>query len=145
MASVRIAATCLLCCGGFALGLAYPPASIAVDRATPSVGLGARPATPMLRLGSRGPEVRALQSSLAQLTYLPSGGIDGVFGMQTWHAVVALQGWSSLPRDGIVGPRTLSVLAHARPRVTMNAGLVSGRTRRGAQAVEDRANWHAAT
>lgn len=114
MASVRIAATCLLCCGGFALGLAYPPASIAVDRATPSVGLGARHATPMLRLGSRGPEVRALQSSLARLTYLPSGGIDGVFGMQTWHAVVALQGWSSLPRDGIVGPRTLSVLAHAR-------------------------------
>jgi len=67
----------------------------------------------MLRLGSHGSAVRALQSALARLSYLPSSGIDGVFGMQTWHAVVAFQGWTGLVRDGVVGPHTRQVLAHA--------------------------------
>jgi peptidoglycan hydrolase-like protein with peptidoglycan-binding domain len=68
----------------------------------------------MLRLGSRGPAVRALQDSLARLTYLPYTGVDGIFGVQTWHAVVAFQGWSGLSRDGIVGSRTRGALSHAR-------------------------------
>lgn len=67
-----------------------------------------------LRLGSRGANVRALQSTLARLSYLPNGGVDGVFGLQTWHAVVALQGWSGLARDGIVGRQTRGALARAR-------------------------------
>ena len=71
-------------------------------------------ATSMLRLGDRGPAVRALQSSLARLTYLPASGVDGAFGTQTWHAVVALQGWSGIDRDGIVGPQTQRALARAR-------------------------------
>ena len=33
--------------------------------------------------------------------------------MQTWHAVVAFQGWSGIGRDGVVGPQTRSALAHA--------------------------------
>lgn len=68
----------------------------------------------MLRLGARGPQVRSLQSTLARLTYLPYSGVDGVFGMQTWHAVVAFQGWSWLARDGIVGPSTRNALGRAR-------------------------------
>jgi len=34
--------------------------------------------------------------------------------MQTWHAVVAFQGWSGLARDGIVGPQARSALVRAR-------------------------------
>jgi peptidoglycan hydrolase-like protein with peptidoglycan-binding domain len=47
----------------------------------PSAAPAARQSAPTLRLGSRGAEVRALQSTLARLSYLPSAGIDGVFGM----------------------------------------------------------------
>ncbi len=70
-------------------------------------------AAPTVSLGSRGPAVRALQSALARLTYLPSNEIHGVFSMQTWHAVVAFQGWSGLVRDGVAGPLTRQALAHA--------------------------------
>ena len=49
------------------------------------------------------------------LTYLPASGVDGVYGMQTWHTVVAFQGLSGLVRDGVVGPQTRHALAHARP------------------------------
>lgn len=68
----------------------------------------------LLQLGSRGAAVRALQSGLVRLTYLPAGAVDGTFGIQTWHAVVAFQGWSGLERDGVAGPRTRAALAHAR-------------------------------
>ncbi len=70
-----------------------------------------------LQLGSRGRDVRALQRELARLSYLPATGVDGIFGTQTWHAVVALQGWSHLQRNGVVGAQTRSALAVAsRPR-----------------------------
>lgn len=116
---VRFGAICLLSAGVFAIGLAHPPCSAAIDGRSAdatSVGLAvsARQAEPMLRLGSRGSGVRVLQRSLARLTYLPPSGVDGVFGMQTWHAVVAFQGWSGLARDGIVGARTRGALAYAR-------------------------------
>jgi len=68
----------------------------------------------MLTLSSHGAAVRALQSVLARFTYLPGSAVDGVFGIRTWHAVVAVQGWSALSRDGIVGPLTRRALAHAR-------------------------------
>lgn len=70
-----------------------------------------------LTLGSHGPAVRSLQRTLARLSYLPNSGVDAIFGMQTWHAVVAVQGWNGLLRDGVVGPRTTAALADAhRPR-----------------------------
>ncbi len=68
---------------------------------------------PALQLGSRGAAVRALQDELQRLTYLPAGVADGRFGIRTWHAVVAFQGWSGLVRDGVVGPRTRAALARA--------------------------------
>jgi len=78
------------------------------DIATPKT------ATTTLHVRSRGAGVRALQSTLARLSYLPNGAVDGVFGMQTWHAVVAFQSWSALARDGIVGRQTRGALARAR-------------------------------
>ena len=82
------------------------------------VAVGPATAAPRpLALGNHGPPVRALQVRLAGLGYLPAGAADGVFGMRTWHAVVAFQGWQRLHRTGVVGPGTRSALATAtRPR-----------------------------
>jgi peptidoglycan/xylan/chitin deacetylase (PgdA/CDA1 family) len=76
---------------------------------------GSASAATTLRWGSHGPRVRRLQSRLAALRYLPTGSVDGVFGDRTWHAVVALQGWEGLHRDGVVGPATRAALERARP------------------------------
>ena len=97
-----------------ALAVAAPAASaVAVGSAVGDQLTRAQPATASLHLGSRGPEVRALQRTLARLSYLPSSGIDGAFGMQTWHAVVALQGWGHIERDGVVGTRTRAAVSRA--------------------------------
>lgn len=110
----RVGATVLLALGAFGATLLCPPEPAAAERdRAPTTAVGAHQAVPVLRLGSRGPAVRALQSSLVRLTYLPSSGVDGVFGVQTWQAVVAFQGWSGLARDGIVGPGTRSALTRA--------------------------------
>lgn len=105
----------LLTAGVFASGVLFPPNALAASHErTHYIAPTAQSAATMLRLGSRGAAVRELQGSLAHLTYLPYSGVDGVFGMQTLHAVVAFQGWSGLSRDGIVGPRTRGGLSHAR-------------------------------
>jgi hypothetical protein len=54
--------------------------------------------------------VRALQQRLADLGFLPAKAVDGVAGEQTRFAVVALQKWNGLGRDGIVGPQTRGAL-----------------------------------
>jgi hypothetical protein len=96
------------------LGLLAPQTASALVRPDlPRDAAGRALAT--LRVGSRGEQVRALQCTLARLSYLPASGVDGVFGMQTWHAVVAFQGWSRVQRDGIVGSSTRSALIRARP------------------------------
>jgi peptidoglycan hydrolase-like protein with peptidoglycan-binding domain len=68
----------------------------------------------MLRLGSTGPAVQALQTRLAALRYLPAVAVDEHFGLRTWHAVVAFQGWSGVACDGVVGPQTRGALDAAR-------------------------------
>jgi lipoprotein-anchoring transpeptidase ErfK/SrfK len=93
------------------LACALPATSSA---AVPPPAGTSRPAASLLRLGDHGPAVRALQATLARLTYLLPSAVDGSFGTQTWHAVVAFQGWSGIGRDGVVGPLTQSALAHAR-------------------------------
>src|SRR5262245_22860493 len=60
---------------------------------------------PTLRLGSRGASVTYLQRRLAALHY-DIGTVDGVFGSNTYHAVVAFQKVNGLSRDGVVGPTT---------------------------------------
>jgi Putative peptidoglycan binding domain/L,D-transpeptidase catalytic domain len=95
--------------------------------AVPSVATGApRPQPPALHLGHHGIAVRTLQQRLITLGYLPPGNVNGLYGMRTWHAVVAFQGWQRLSRDGIVGRRTRTALASAhrpRPWVPLKHGL----------------------
>jgi lipoprotein-anchoring transpeptidase ErfK/SrfK len=66
---------------------------------------------PLLRLGSRGSAVVTLQQRLAALHYFDVGAADGVFGQNTYHAVIAFQKVQGLARDGVVGPATRARLA----------------------------------
>jgi hypothetical protein len=72
-------------------------------------------AQPVLRLGSRGGAVKTLQQRLAALHYFDVSAADGVFGQNTYHAVIAFQKVQGLGRDGIVGSATWAKLA--RPYV----------------------------
>jgi N-acetylmuramoyl-L-alanine amidase len=74
-----------------------------------------KPAEPAkLRSGSKGPAVEKLQRRLAELGYQVHD-VDGQFGPETHHAVVAFQKVNRLGRDGVVGPLTRKALE--RPRV----------------------------
>ncbi len=71
---------------------------------------------PTLRYGARGSAVVYLQQRLTALRY-DVGGVDGVFGYNTLHAVYAFQKVQAISVDGIVGPATWSRLASPyRPR-----------------------------
>jgi lipoprotein-anchoring transpeptidase ErfK/SrfK len=111
--------------------LALPAGTAAAGQAAPQLrpALAAAPASammitqPVLRLGSSGPAVVQLQRRLATLHY-DVGPIDGGFGSQTFHAVVAFQKVNGLVRDGIVGSRTWAALARPvipRPRRWLSA------------------------
>lgn len=67
-------------------------------------------AQPMLRYGDRGPAVVYLQQRLTALRY-DVGGVDGVFGYNTLHAVYAFQKLQRIALDGMVGPITWGKLA----------------------------------
>ncbi|HEV8164972.1 MAG TPA: L,D-transpeptidase family protein [Actinomycetota bacterium] len=69
---------------------------------------------PKLSSGSEGRAVEALQRRLAELGYQVHE-VDGQFGSETHHAVVAFQKVNRLGRDGVVGPVTRKALE--RPRV----------------------------
>jgi peptidoglycan hydrolase-like protein with peptidoglycan-binding domain len=73
---------------------------------------------PTLSYGARGSAVVYLQQRLTALHY-DVGGVDGVFGYSTLHAVYAFQKVQGISVDGVVGPITWSRLAspyqpHAR-------------------------------
>jgi peptidoglycan hydrolase-like protein with peptidoglycan-binding domain len=77
-----------------------------------------------LQAGQKGPAVRLLQTLLADLGY-DVGEIDGRFGDDTFHAVVALQKVHGLERDGVVGATTRAVIESAvppKPRHTKRKG-----------------------
>ena len=59
--------------------------------------------------GSRGTEVTAVQQRLKQYGYL-DGAADGVFGQETYDAVVWFQRKNGLTADGVAGPATLAAL-----------------------------------
>lgn len=69
--------------------------------------------TPKLRT------IAQVQHRLVALGYLPSSAISGKDDYRTQQAVMALQAWNGLQRDGIAGPKTKARLAKAsapRPR-----------------------------
>ncbi|MEU5529047.1 L,D-transpeptidase family protein [Micromonospora chersina] len=103
-----------------AASVAAAPASAAPASATGAAVTLAAASQPMLRQGSRGAAVSALQARLTALRY-DVGGVDGIFGPSTHHAVVAFQKVNGLVRDGIVGPRTRAALDRPvvpKPRYT---------------------------
>ncbi|MFR9775605.1 L,D-transpeptidase family protein [Micromonospora sp. MS34] len=107
-----------------AAGLAVPTTLVspAGDSSStlPAVTLAAATSRPTLHQGARGAAVTTLQRRLTALHY-DVGGVDGIFGPSTFHAVVAFQKVNSLARDGIVGPRTWAALDHPvvpKPRYT---------------------------
>ena len=94
--------------------------------AAPAMSMLAAAAQPLLRVGSHGAAVVRLQRRLAALHY-DIGAIDGSFGSQTFHGVVAFQKVNGLGRDGVVGPRTWAALARPvtpRPRRRLAATSV---------------------
>lgn len=67
----------------------------------------------ILTIGTRGSDVRALQTTLAQIGYSP-GPVDGVFGDLTAAAVRSFQLEAGIKVDGLAGRETVAALA-ARP------------------------------
>jgi len=68
----------------------------------------------VLKVGSNGPSVVTLKERLTSLGYMKPGPVNDHFGSQTEQAVMALQGWEGVTRDGIVGPVTSAQLRTAR-------------------------------
>lgn len=71
---------------------------------------GAAVADGVLQPGDTGAAVTRLQEKLAERAFLPPAAVTGTYDTRTWHAVVALQGWAGVPRDGIAGPVTRRAL-----------------------------------
>ena len=93
----------------------YAAASPTVAVAAPASAVSAAPASavatprPELRQGSTGVWVTTLQRRLHGLGY-DVGTMDGNFGPQTFHGVVAFQKVNNLGRDGVVGHTTWAML-----------------------------------
>jgi hypothetical protein len=97
-----------------AIGLIPAGASIGSQQALAATTLTT--SWPTLRYGARGSAVVYLQQRLTSLRY-DVGGVDGIFGYNTLHAVYAFQKVQRIGIDGIVGPITWSKLASPyRPR-----------------------------
>src|SRR5271165_6335583 len=84
-----------------------------------------------VKLGETGDAGRCLQVVLTNLGYdLPAstkhGTIlaDGIFGQETYDAVVEFQGDNNLAADGVVGPRRLLVwISYLLPGIAIHCGM----------------------
>ena len=57
--------------------------------------------------------VERAQRQLVRLRYLPRKAASGCYDETTRHAVMALQKWEGLERDGVLGPKTARALQRA--------------------------------
>jgi murein L,D-transpeptidase YcbB/YkuD len=64
---------------------------------------------PLLRRGSKGAYVCVLQDALTTLGY-NTGGLDGIFGSNTYNSVLNFQKTRGLSVDGLVGNNTWRTL-----------------------------------
>ena len=89
--------------------------------------------------GSRGSQVSLVQQKLKQYGY-HDGAVDGIFGKETYNAVVWFQEKNGLKADGTVGPSTAAALGitltgtvsastYQESEVRILARLVSGEAR----------------
>lgn len=79
---------------------------------------------PMLKPGSKGTAVKNLQITMRANGYWHAGS-DGVYGQTTQQAVMAVQKYYGLERDGICGPATWAVIDRLyRPRARTTSGSV---------------------
>lgn len=62
-----------------------------------------------LKIGSKGDEVKGIQSNLIKKGYLKSRA-SGTFDLETSNAVKLIQAVNGLKTDGLVGPKTLSLI-----------------------------------
>ena len=69
-----------------------------------------------MRVGDKGPAVEDLQRQLASMGFYVFA-VDGVFGDDTLHAVMAFQKANRIGVDGAVGPETRKTLEHPAPLV----------------------------
>lgn len=82
------------------------------------------PTTYVFRLsyGASGSTVVKLQDALNALGYLGNGQNDGIFGYRTYLAVRSFQSVNKLKVDGVVGPKTWSLInspdAKPKPKTT---------------------------
>ena len=76
--------------------------------------------------GSRGAQVRQVQKKLKQWGYF-DGAVDGIFGRETYDAVVRFQRKNGLAADGVAGERTLAAMGISDTQaVSASASASSG-------------------
>ena len=93
-----------------------------------------------LRPGDQGERVRSLNERLITLGYLPQGKAGTSYDPATFHAVMAVQKWNGLTRDGVAGPRTRKALRDAaRPSAARPGRRVEVRLDRQVALLIDRA------
>ncbi len=123
----------------------------AASTATPAPQATPSPTAPLntnviLRRGDSNVAVQAMQQRLVELGYL-TGKADGIFGVQTYRALVAFQKANRLSADGVAGSLTLSALIQAssgsanQPSATQTPGSSTGITVPAAAQVIY-ANWY---
>lgn len=93
--------------------------------------LEARGAEVNLSRGSTGQDVVDLQQTLNQLEYW-CGDVDGVFGSQTYNAVVRFQKNVGIDSDGVVGPVTRKYLGMP---ASQSSSEISNNVSRGGRVV----------
>ena len=74
--------------------------------------------------GSRGEQVRRVQQKLRQWGYY-DGDVDGVFGQETYDAVVYFQKKNGLKADGVAGSATLAAMGIASSQESIVAASAS--------------------
>ena len=75
----------------------------------------------VLAWGSRGEQVRLVQQKLKEYGYL-SGSVDGIFGQETYNAVLWFQRKNGLTVDGRVGSATAAALGISLTGGALSAG-----------------------